>query len=93
MLGREFLEPIDLMLGKASQNLRQETPVEYVKKPEDRLKHVHKQARHTLLSAQRRQKKDYDLKVLQRKYNVGDLVYLINSSSKVGQSNEQKPIG
>ena len=91
MLGREVLEPIDLMLGTASQNL-QETPVEYVKKLEEQLKRVHKQARDTLLSAQCRQKKDYDLKVLERKYNVGDLVYLINSSSKVGQSNKLKPI-
>ena len=92
MLGREVLEPIDLMLGTVDQHLRQETPVEYVKKLEERLKRVHKQARDTLLSAQRRQKKDYDLKVLERKYNVGDLVYLINSSSKVGQSNKLKPI-
>ena len=59
---------------------------------EGQLKHVHKQARDTLSSAQRRQKKDYDFKVLERKYNVGDLVYLINSSSKVGQSNKLKPI-
>ena len=44
------------------------------------------------MSAQRRQKKDYDLKVLERKYNVGDVVYVINSSSKVGQSNKLKPI-
>ena len=92
MLGREVLEPIDMMLGTASQNLRQETPVEYVKKLEKRLKRVHKQARDTILSAQRRQKKDYDLKVLERKYNVGDLVYLIHSSSKVGQSSKLKPI-
>ena len=77
MLGHEVLEPIDLMLGTASQNLRQETPVEYGD---------------TLLSAQRRQKKDYDLKVHERKYNVGDLVYLINSSLKAGHSNKLKPI-
>ena len=92
MLGREVLEPIDLMLGTVDQHLQQETPVEYVTKLEERLKRVHKQARDTLLSAQRRQKKDYDLKVLERKYNVGDLVYLINCSSKVGQSNKLKPI-
>ena len=92
MLGHEVLEPTDFMLGTVDQHLRQETPVEFVKKLEDRLKCVHKQARDTLLSAQRRQKKDYDLKVLERKYNVGDLVYLINSSSKVGQSNKLKPI-
>ena len=92
MLGHEVLEPIDSMLGTVDQHLRQETPVEYVRKLEERLKRVHKQARDTLLSAQCRQKKDYDLKVLERKYNVGDLVYLINSSSKVGQSNKLKPI-
>ena len=57
MLGREVLEPIDLMLGTASQNLRQETPVEYVRKLEERLKRVHKQARDTLLSAQRRKRR------------------------------------
>ena len=32
MLGREVLEPIDLMLGTVDQHLRRETPVEYVKK-------------------------------------------------------------
>ena len=92
MLGGEVIEPIDLMLGTAGQSLRQETPVEYVKKLEEQLKHVHKQARDTLLSAQRRQKKDCDLKVLERQYNIGDLVYLINCSLKVGQSNKLKPI-
>ena len=54
MLGRKVLDPIDLMLGTAGLNLRPETPVEYVKQLEER--RVHKQARETLLSAQRRQK-------------------------------------
>ena len=79
------MEPIDLMLGIAHQQLRQDTPVEYVKNLEERLVQVHKQARETLQSSQRRQRKDCDLKVLERQYHVGDLVYLINSSTKVGQ--------
>ena len=92
MLGREVMEPIDLMLGIAHQQLRQETPVDYVKKLEERLVQVHKQARETLQSSQRRQRKDYDLKVLERQYRAGDLVYLINSSTKVGQSSKLKSI-
>ena len=35
MLGHKVLEPIDLMLGTASQSLRQETPMEYIKKLEE----------------------------------------------------------
>ena len=92
MLGREVMEPVDLMLGLKDQSLRKDSPVEYVQRLEQRLKSAHTLAKEHLLSAQRRQKKDYDLKVLERKYSVGDLVYLINSSTKIGQSNKLKPI-
>ena len=43
---------------------------------EEQLHKVHDRDWSNLLSSQRRQKKDYDLKVLERAYNVGDLVYL-----------------
>ena len=43
-------------------------------------------ARQNLKQAQHRQKRDYDLRVVNHHYNQGDLVYKIDSTTKVGQS-------
>ncbi len=55
------------------------------------MKTCHATAREQLKMVQRRQKKDYDLKLYQREYEVGDLVYLIDSSSKIGLCKKLKP--
>ena len=68
------------------------SPAAYVKDLCTTLQVVHSQARKSLHSAQARQKKDYDTKLYQRTYSVGDLVYKINSVTKVGLSRKLSPI-
>ena len=86
MLGREVRRPIDLMLGIEHANMRQNDPAEWVKNLRETLKQVHEVARTKLKSSLHRQKRDYDLRVNLKKYNMGDVVYKINSATKIGQS-------
>ena len=53
---------------------------------------THTVARETLQQKQMSQKRTYDLKVSRRAYERGDLVYLIDSASKVGQSKKLQAI-
>ncbi|CAC5366980.1 unnamed protein product [Mytilus coruscus] len=50
------------------------------------LNEVHKLARENLRTTQHRQKRDYDLRLAQNQYHTGDLVYKIDSSTKIGHS-------
>jgi len=43
-------------------------------------------ARDKLQGAQFRQKKAYDIKLYQKTYNIGDIVYHIDSATRIGQS-------
>jgi len=88
MLGREVSHPLDIMLGTTS-SLHKE-PSEYIHTLQDTLQKTHQIARENLQSAQRRQKRDYDLKTNQQLYNIGDVVLKTNSASKIGQSRKLK---
>ena len=84
MLGREITLPIDLMIGTIeTTNL---SSSEYVVRLKNILQQVHQLARDNLLSSQLRQKKDFDLRLKVKTYEVGDLVYKLDSAKKVGQS-------
>ncbi|VDI09313.1 Hypothetical predicted protein [Mytilus galloprovincialis] len=84
MLGREVFHPIDLMLGTSRDTAKD--PPEYIKQLKETLYEVHELARVNLQRAKKRQKKDYDLKTNQQKYDIGDIVLKINSATKVGQT-------
>ena len=84
MLGREVMLPVDLMIGNLEQ--KYDCAAEYVVKLRNMLKQVHTLARENLLASQMRQKRDYDLKLKVQTYEVGDLVYKLDSAKKVGQS-------
>ncbi|CAG2231769.1 unnamed protein product [Mytilus edulis] len=84
MLGREVFHPIDLMLGTSRDTAKD--PPEYIKQLKETLYEVHELARVNLQRAQKRQKKDYDLKTNQQKYDIGDILLKINSATKVGQT-------
>jgi len=47
---------------------------------------VHQMARDNLRAAQHRQKRDYDLRLVEKQYVMGDLVYKLDSSTKIDQS-------
>jgi hypothetical protein len=92
MFGREVIKPIDIMMGNTENHQRKNTPVAYVQTLRSNLGLVHDVARESLQTAQMRQKKDYDVTVNQRCYEVGDLVYLVNSATKIGQNKKLKPV-
>ena len=84
MLGRETIQPIDLLLGLNTQHSRELH--EWVQELMSNLSSVHALAREKIGQTQLRQKRDYDLKLLVNTYNVGDVVYLRDSATKVGIS-------
>jgi len=64
MLGREILQPLDLMLGTAST--KDKEPPEYIQNLQESLQKVHLLARENLKRAQKRQKREYDLNINQQ---------------------------
>ena len=90
MLGREIIQPVEVMLGTAEYNQDAQEPHTFVQKMQKLLPQIHHLARQTLQSSQIRQKRDYDLKLYQTSYVVGDLVYKLDSATKVGQSSKLK---
>ena len=84
MLGREVMLPVDLMI--ASKDSEHLYPAEYVKKLREVMNQVHTLAREKLVSYQKRQQRDYDLKLKVNTYEVGDLVYVLDTARKVGLS-------
>ena len=86
MLGREVHQPQDIWLGVAERRQGGKEPLEYVQDLEKSLNKVHEMARQHLKAAQRRQKRLHDLRAQQHSYNVGNLVYVRDSTKKKGFS-------
>ena len=84
MLGREVMLPVDLMI--AAKDPEHLYPAEYVKKLREVMNQVHTLAREKLVSYQKRQQQDYDLKLKVNTCEVGDLVYVLDTAKKVGLS-------
>ena len=66
MLWREVLHPIDLMLNPGGEEERI-TPGTYAARHQDAMRTAHRTARQKLQQSQRRQKRDYDLRLEERK--------------------------
>ena len=92
MLGREIVTPLELITGVGKDNSASSTPVEHVQKLTRRLQEVHVFARENIGLTQRHQKRTYDLKLAQRTFQVGDLVYRLDSASSAGESRKLKPV-
>ena len=88
MLGREIMLPIDFTLGITKKD-SVETDA-FADKLEQDFITVYQLARKNIQSFQMRQKRDYDLKLVEHQYKVGDFVYEIASATKVGQSSKLK---
>ena len=89
MLGREVIQPIDLILG--TPRATPQDPPTWVANLTSSLSSVHKLAREKIGETQLRQKRDYDLRVFEKSYNVGDVVYLRDSSTRIGISSKVRP--
>jgi hypothetical protein len=73
------------MLGVGDMQ-ESKVPADYVEELEEVLHQTHTIARGNLHNAQARQKRTYDMRLHNHAYDVGDLVYMIDSSTKIGQS-------
>ena len=91
MLGREVIQPIDLILGISKPSPRD--PSNWVENLANNLSEIHKLAREKIGERQLRQKRDYDLRVFERSYKVGDVVFLRDSSTEIGISSKLRPPG
>ena len=85
MLGREVLQPIDLMLHPGEEE-DQGNVGTYTARHQEAMRTGHREARQKLQQTQQRHKKDYDLHLEERKYFVCDAVYRFNRSIVLGQS-------
>ena len=92
MLGREVLKPVDLVFGIGESNFEASSPEDYLSNLSQIMRTCHDVARSQLKSSIAVNKRDYDLKMYQRAYNRGDLVYLLHPQIKSGVSRKLQPI-
>ena len=90
MLGREIHQPIDLMLGTASVNSQEKDVPNYLLDLQNTMMETQNIARDHIKGAQIRQKKDYDSKIFQNSFEIGDVVLKVDSAKKTGQSPKLK---
>ena len=92
MLGKEVFQPIDILMRTAGEHFRDENPAGYVKHLRQVLRDVHNLASQKLRTQLNYQKRQYDLRLEENHYEVGDFVYRLNGASKVGESRKLKPV-
>ena len=92
MLGMEVFQPIDILMRTAGEHFRDENPAGYVQHLRQVLQDVHRMASQKLRTQLNYQKCQYDLRLEENHYEVGDFVYRLNGASKVGESKKLKPV-
>lgn len=85
MLGREVNLPAHLMFPQAQPSTKDDDADDYVAQLTKNIQKAHETARSALKTSLRRMKRDYDLRILQRSYEEGDLVYLLDTASVKGK--------
>ena len=91
MLGREVNKPSNLVFDIPHVQETQ-TPENYVQNLEQIIRKSHDEARENLRQNVAVSKRDYDLRINQAKYNVGDMVYMLNEHRSPGISKKLQPI-
>lgn len=91
-LGREVNSPIDIILGTTSAQRKNQEPAEYLLNFRKTMKEVNHIAREHLKSSQCTQKRNYDIRLSEKSYNVGDIIYKFNSGSLKGEHRKLKSI-
>jgi hypothetical protein len=91
MLGREVFLPANLILVNVQTNIQAQEPHEWVRNLTRTLSEVHSLAMECLQSAERRQKRSYDVLLREYRYQPGDLVYKLDEASKTGVSRKLRP--
>lgn len=86
MLGREVNQPMTLKYGIHHEPEQYCSIGDYASKLDDILYEVHKVVRQNLANSMHKQKRNYDTRIVHRDYKIGDLVYFLDLSRKVGLS-------
>ncbi|VDI00653.1 Hypothetical predicted protein [Mytilus galloprovincialis] len=90
MLGREVNQPAELMF-RGPQGEEIQDREKYVSDLEEAIQGAHELARANLKTAQERLKRDYDLKVVVKRFKVGDLVYQLDTATIKGKCRKLTP--
>ena len=89
MLGREVNMPAHLMFPHTGE--KHDNIDSYVGSLTTNLQEAHEIARSKLKTASKRMKRNYDLRLLQRNYEVGDVVHILDEMPVKGQSRKLRP--
>ncbi len=92
MYGREVHIPIQLVMGGVTSDTEEngDNTAEFVTKLKDKMLRVHELCREHLQKSLERERRDYDTRISINNYEVGDLVYALDSTKTVGKSYKLK---
>ncbi|XP_046566019.1 inhibitor of growth protein 4-like [Haliotis rubra] len=91
MLGREINQPAELVFSATREESPSLDPDTYVSQLASALGEVHQLARKKLQTTQCHMKRDYDLRIMSRKFEEGEMVYILDTASTVGKSKKLSP--
>ena len=89
MLGREVNTPTDLMFPL--QKSKPGTPDSHVQDLVSRISRAHEVARSVMKTTSKRMKRNYDIRLLERSFQVGDAVYLLDTAVLKGKCKKLCP--
>ena len=91
MLGREISVP-DRIFGLHSIVPNEESVPQYLRALLDKMEKAHETARDHLKGAQARQKDYYNRTAREQRFEAGDLVYKLDTTTKIGVTTKLKPV-
>jgi len=86
LLGREVLQPLDLMFPLPKGDGKPRSELKYLLDLQEAMVKANALARSLLRTYQKRLKRDYDLRVRLRSFTAGQMVYIFNSTAVNGVS-------
>lgn len=92
MFGRRCTFPVDYVLRLPSDSRVEKSPVEWVNMVRSHLEKCHEAVRENISDYQVREKKTYDVKAYERKYEIGSYVYKLDSIVTKGISKKLTPV-
>jgi hypothetical protein len=94
-LGQEVHLPVEIVFGMPHHKVEPLfNPAAYVTKLLERLNLAFQSTRSSLRSSHMTQKKNYDVRssIRQRQFDIGDIVYLVNTATRVGDCRKLQPL-
>ncbi len=91
MLGREVHQPITLKYGFPGESRQPVSTVDYACELWDRMTEIQHLVRAHLKDTAGKQKRDHDTRLSINSYTIGDLVYCLDSTRKIGRCPKLNP--